>query len=342
VALWSEGAAQPELWRLVVTADRTPMAEKWDAAKLERRLAELFPGNHVALVPLSHEVLVKGDAASADEAERILAFVRGNVEHSPDVPPSRSIRLAAGTAGDQDAEHRTKVRVVDRLNVPPRPVVRVGLTVFALDRERLDALGVDLNALVGAGPRDAEPLPAAAEPLRAAALEAGEMRVLLDWLTDQGAATRVAQSSIATPAGHTVRFALSAVRQKVEGRVGQGAAPELTLAIVARPGERRGIRLRLDAEVETRAAVPHASAPDIRDLVRITRRFETESAVLTGQVVAAVLRPGAASAVTSIQVPLLGELAFPVTSGPQSGEPARESVPDVLIILAPESLPELP
>ncbi len=80
LTLWFDKSPEPLIY--LVNTVRDPSVDerrRSDVARLERKLAMLFPNSKVYLIPFSGKIVVKGQAHDAEEGARILQIIHGEV-----------------------------------------------------------------------------------------------------------------------------------------------------------------------------------------------------------------------------------------------------------------------
>ena len=80
LTFWFEDEEMPSIYEVAVVNDASLEEQRTlDFGRLERRLKTLFPNSQVAIIPVGTQVLVRGQAYDAEEAQNILQIVRAEV-----------------------------------------------------------------------------------------------------------------------------------------------------------------------------------------------------------------------------------------------------------------------
>ena len=206
LTLWFDKNPEPLIY--LVNTVRDPSVDerrRTDVAKLERKLALLFPNSKVYLIPFSGKIVVKGQAHDSEEAATILQIIRGEVgvpqpgmNGQPKAAACSSIPQAGKPA---DASQDT---IVNMLEIPGEFQVMLRVRIAELDRSQLRRMGVDLTHLMfderhwASGGRG--------KSASAGIFENKEIRAVMNGLMANGTAKILSEPVLTVVSGHSASF----------------------------------------------------------------------------------------------------------------------------------------
>ncbi|MGH7127504.1 MAG: type II and III secretion system protein, partial [Planctomycetaceae bacterium] len=175
---------------------------------LEEKLAYLFPNSKVYLIPLSHKIIVKGQAADAEEAARILQIVRGEVitQEGALITPAAATIDPAAAAGPYGAYGPLSSYIVNMLEVPGEKQIMLHVRIAELNREQLRQMGVDLNVLINNGRHILSTVNGGFPGAVTGIFENGEISVLINWLSSNGMVKFLSAPTLTVLSGHPASF----------------------------------------------------------------------------------------------------------------------------------------
>jgi hypothetical protein len=254
--------------------------------------------------------------------------------------------ILASAPGDGLAQPDAAVRIVDLLDAPPERRVRLRLMALEVDRDHLQDLKIDLQALLTRtdGPASTEPVselhgaPGVHDHLPIAEVfESAEIGVLVDWLVRNAASRVVARSTLVVPEGQTASFETAAALPAEPHR---GAGPEMldllsgfsaaARAVFTADGDDAPIRLDVWPEYNWQA-IDHDAGP--------LPEFHFWRSAAHG-----VIEPGQVLVVTNLassasgrRLPFLGELPSRSTqTAPRERGASAAPGTDLLLLIAAE------
>ena len=357
LALWFEGVEDPVIYLVKVIRDPSLEDQKRiDYGKLERKIATLFPDSKVYLIPLSHKVIVKGQARDSEEAAQILSIVRGEfIDQTGSLyGPQPGIGGAAGGVGGiggagggfnngtnnlLGGSDLLSGFIVNMLEVPGEYQIMLHVKVAELNRSMLRRMGVDIDYLINGG-RHAITAVAGGVPSTITGLfENGEIGVLINWLATNGTAKILAEPTLTVLSGHAASF-LAGGEFAVPTIIGvdgaQGTSTTFrgygtSLLVMPTIIDRDLIRMRIIPEFSQ--IDPSTSVNGIPGLN--SRRAQTTIELREGQTVAVAGLISRQQSTESTRIPFLGELPL---VGPVlfNAKRATEDESELLILVTPE------
>jgi pilus assembly protein CpaC len=343
LTLWFDKSREPLIY--LVNTVRDPSVDerrRTDFAKLERKLALLFPNSKVYLIPFSGKIVVKGQAHDSEEAATILQIIRGEVGASWGTSSAPAIRPASGCTACQQASGKPSDPpgdvLVNMLEIPGEFQVMLRVRIAELDRSQLRRMGLDLTHLLFDG-RHWAPGGKGRSSASAGIFENGEIKSVLNGLMANGTAKILSEPVLTVVSGHSASF-LSGGEFAVPNVVGvDGISGKQTTfhnfgtSLVVTP-------VVLDRDLIRMNIVPEFSQLNSGNTVDgipgiDTRRAETTVQLREGQtIVLAGLISHRMTTETS-HIRFLGDLPI---LGPKyfSGKRSKQDETELLILVTPE------
>jgi pilus assembly protein CpaC len=210
LTLWFDKSREPLIY--LVNTVRDPSIDerrRTDFAKLERKLALLFPNSKVYLIPFSGKLVVKGQAHDAEEAATILQIIRGEVGASTGTPNVPIVRPAANCTTCQQASGKPADSpsdvIVNMLEIPGEFQVMLRVRIAELERSQLRRMGVDLTHLLFDG-RHWAPGGRGKSSASAGIFENGEIKSVMNGLMANGTAKILSEPVLTVVSGHSASF----------------------------------------------------------------------------------------------------------------------------------------
>lgn len=207
LTIWFEDSPEPLIYLVHVIRDpNVEYQRKIDYGKLEQKLALLFPNSKVYLIPMSHKIIVKGQARDAEEASKILEMVRGEVINqlgSLGGPQPLNDPDARGALNPYDFGSSY---VINMLEVPGEHQVMLRVRIAELNRSQLRRLGVDLSYIFHNGAHAISAGVGGIPSTFTGLFEDGEIGVLLDWLASNGTAKILEETTLTVESGRQAMF----------------------------------------------------------------------------------------------------------------------------------------
>ena len=346
LTLWFEGNPNPLIY--LIDTIRDPDAEdqrKMDFGKLEKKLQILFPNSKVYLIPLTRRIIVQGQAADSEEAQRILAIVRGEfIDRNGSLGNNNDNDFGGGGFGfgRNGANNRSDDDdvIINMLTVPGEFQITLHCRIAELNRSMLRRMGVDLDQIMFNSARHSISSIAGGAPGTLVGMfENGEVNVLVNWLAGNGTAKILSQPTLTVLSGHSAsflsggEFAVPTVIG-IDGAQGQGTSFRgfgTSLLVTPTIIDRDLIRLQIAPEfsqVNNANAVGGIPGVD-------SRRVQTTVELREGQTIAlAGLYSHQARAETN-RIPWLGELPL---IGPTlfNAKDATQDETELLITVTPQ------
>ena len=156
--IWFEGQDDPLMYLVTVVPD--PALEerrRIDYGKIERKLAILYPNSKVYLIPMSHKIIVRGQARDSEEAARIMQIIRGEVLTQDGALfggyAGGDTGAGAGAYNDLNENNagfgdRLSSLIVNELQVPGEYQIKIRVRIAELNRSMLRQYGIDWNSVI--------------------------------------------------------------------------------------------------------------------------------------------------------------------------------------------------
>lgn len=207
VWLWFEGSETPLMYSVTVVRDPSlDEQRKIDLGKLERRLQVLYPNSKVYLIPLSHKIIVRGQARDPEEAARIMQVVRDElINQNGDLFLGGYYNNFA-TVGTSAFNDFLSGFVVNELQVPGEYQVMLRVRIAELNRSQARTYGLDWSAAINDARHVVTQSFAAAAPVLTGIFENGEISVALEALASNGSAKILSDSTLVTLSGEPAAF----------------------------------------------------------------------------------------------------------------------------------------
>ena len=361
--IWFEGHPVPAIYEVTVVRDEN-LEEQRRAhfARLERRLAELFPNSNVYLVPVGSQVLVKGQAYDPEEADQILQVVRSEVFRS--LTQFNGNDTNGGGAGSvfgnggqgqnqtQNGGRQFQDTIVNMLEVPGEYNIKMRVVIAEVSRNQLRDLGIDWNTLFNNGRHSVGvALGGASGTTLSGIFENGEINVLVKWLATNGTVTLLAEPTIVCMSGHSASL-LAGGEFAVPTIIGLGGGQNTSFrgvgtSMVVTPTV-------IDHDLIRLQIVPEFSAIDANSSVNgipgtTVKRVQTTVELREGQTLAI---GGLISRQMSTQInriPLLGDIPYIGSRLFHSKKSSEDEVellvlvtPEIVRAMEPDEVPPLP
>ena len=214
LTIWFEGNPNPLIY--LIDTIRDPDAENqrtMDFGKLEKKLQILFPNSKVALIPLTRRIIVKGQAADSEEAERILSIVRGEFIDRNGSLAGQGNQGAGFQAGNVGAGgfgngfNNQNQFIINMLTVPGEFQVVLHCRIAELNRSQLRRMGVDLDEIMFNNMRHSLASFAGGTPGTLVGMfENDEIGIMINWLAGNGTAKILSQPTLTVLSGHSASF----------------------------------------------------------------------------------------------------------------------------------------
>jgi len=350
--MWFEGETTPAIYEITVVRDENlENQRRSEFARLERRLAELFPNSNVYLVPIGDQVLLKGQAYDSEEADQIMQIARSEVLRSLNryAGDDQTNALNGGGGGGNVDQIQNQFLnnglsfndvVVNMLEVPGDFNIKMRVIIAELSRNELRDMAVDIPNLDLDGGRHvlSSALGAATGGTTMSGIfENGEISVLVRWLTTNGTATLLAEPTIVCMSGHSASL-LAGGEFAVPTIIGLGGGQNTSFrgvgtSMVVTPTviDRDLIRLQI---------VPEFSSIDgdnaVNGIPGVTvKRVQTTVELREGQTLALGGLITRQAATTVSRIPLLGDIPY-IGSRLFHGKNAAEAEAELLVLVTPE------
>ena len=180
LTLWFENDPNPVMYEITVTSG-TPKAKSPHGALVEvgQKLRTVFPRSRVQLIPVADQVVVKGQAYDAADAEQIMKILKAQF----------------GT------ERNT---VVNMMRVPGEAQVLLRVQIAELSRTQLRKLGVTCRDLLSRSHKAKSFGPTSAGI--SGVFETNEVSRMMRWLSSNGTISYLAEPTLTVLSGHSASF----------------------------------------------------------------------------------------------------------------------------------------
>jgi pilus assembly protein CpaC len=350
--MWFEGEPTPAIYEVTVVRDENlENQRRSEFARLERRLADLFPNSNVYLVPVGDQVLLKGQAYDSEEADQIMQITRSEVLRSlnryTDDDQNNALNGGGGGGGSgdqiQDQFQNGGINfsdiVVNMLEIPGDFNIKMRVIIAELSRNELRNMAVDIPNLDLEGGRHvlSSALGGATGTTLSGIFENGEISVLVRWLTTNGTATLLAEHTIVCMSGHSASL-LAGGEFAVPTIIGLGGGQNTSFrrvgtSMVVTPTviDRDLIRLQI---------VPEFSSIDgdnaVNGIPGVTvKRVQTTVELREGQTLALGGLITRQAGTTVSRIPLLGDIPF-IGSRLFHSKNSQEAEAELLVLVTPE------
>lgn len=345
VIVWFDQDEFPIIYEVETVEDPNVEEQKRvDYGKLERKLSVLFPNSKVYLIPFSYKLVVKGQAADAQEAAQILQLVRGEVVNQDGNLGGRQpggVDLRTGNSGSGGAGISSRDvasgYIVNMLEVPGERQIMVRVRIAQLSRSQARNMGVDFNVLFNNARHSITASMGGVPSQLSGIFENGEFQTFLNWLASNGTAKIIAEPALAVLSGHTASFisggefpvptALGLTGGQTTSFRGFGTTLSVTPSIT----DKDMIRMQITPEFSAINAGNGAGGVPGTDV----RRVSTSVELREGQT---IVLGGLISRQTNTEVtriPVLGEIPW---IGPRlfNTKLSTEDETELLIVVTPE------
>jgi pilus assembly protein CpaC len=349
--IWFEGEVTPAIYEITVVHDENlENQRRSEFARLERRLAELFPNSNVYLVPIGDQVLLKGQAYDSEEADQIMQITRSEVARSlgryTDDDQTNALNGGGGGGGGdqiQDQFQNGGINfsdvVVNMLEIPGDFNIKMRVIIAELSRDELRNMAIDIPNLDLDGGRHvlSSALGGATGTTLSGIFENGEISVLVRWLTTNGTATLLAEPTIVCMSGHSASL-LAGGEFAVPTIIGLGGGQNTSFrgvgtSMVVTPTviDRDLIRLQIVPEF---SSINDDNA--VNGIPGVTvKRVQTTVELREGQTLAlgGLITRQAATSVS--RIPLLGDIPY-IGSRLFHSKTSQEAEAELLVLVTPE------
>lgn len=349
LTLWFEGETEPAIYEMTVVRDASLEEQRTiDFGRLERRLTTLFPNSRVYLIPIGNQVIVRGQAYDAEEAQHILQIVRAEVLRSfgrlgDDDDNFGNLNLLAGGAGGAGNNNNLlgnqgfRDIVVNDLQIPGEYNVKMRVVVAEINRSELRNMGLDWNVLFNNARQSISGTLGGTPAILSGVFENGEISVFLNWLATNGSVTLLAEPVLVTMSGHSASI-LGGGEYAVPTIIGLGGGQTTTFrgfgtSMVVTPTiiDRDLIRLQV---------IPEFSSLNQDNAVQgipgtNVKRVQTTVELREGQTLAIGGLISRQTQTTVRRIPLLGDIPW-VGSRLFHAKNASEVETELLVLVSPE------
>ncbi|MFO0917951.1 MAG: pilus assembly protein N-terminal domain-containing protein [Planctomycetaceae bacterium] len=328
LTVWFEGQTDPLIFLVQVVRDPdSEIQRRLDYGDLERKINSLFPNSKIYLIPLSQQVIVRGQARDPEEAARILDVIHGEV-----------VNQERGSLDFASDDGFVSGFLVNELKVPGEFQVNVRCVIAELNRTQARKQGIDLSNLFHCGNwRHAEN--DGAPGARSGVFNNGDINRVVNWLAANGTAKILTEPNTTVLSGRPAEF-LAGGEFAVPTVVGiNGAAGQTTTfrgfgtSMLVTPTVTDHDLIRLTAIAEFSALNSRHSVNNIPGLD--TRRVQTTVELREGQTLALGGLLSQTMVTEVVRMPYLG--AIPKL-GPKFFSHKRSSLDEteLLILVTPE------
>lgn len=216
LTLWFEGEETPSIYEVSVVRDASLEEQRTiDFGKLERRLKVLYPNSTCALIPVGAQVLVRGTAYDAEEAQNILQVVRTEVFRSMgrfnDLDNGAGLNVfaasgnlaggAGGGGGNNGANSGFRDILINELVVPGEYNITLRVVVAELNRSELRNAGIDWRVLFNDGRHAVGSNMGGTPSTLSGIFENGEIQIFVRWLQSNGSIKMLAEPRLTVLSG---------------------------------------------------------------------------------------------------------------------------------------------
>lgn len=219
LSFWFEGEEMPSIYEVTVVHDASLEDQRTqDFGRLERRLKTLFPNSQVAIIPVGTQVLVRGQAYDAEEAQNILQIVRAEVFrtlgrnniNNDGTGGLNNLAMfgnfgAGGNGGGGNGQNNGfRDIVINELSVPGEYNVMMRVIVAEINRSQMRNFGLDWNvgfSINGSDQSVGGNLGGGVGSTLSGIFENGEIAVLVRWLQSNGTVKLLAEPTVTCMSG---------------------------------------------------------------------------------------------------------------------------------------------
>lgn len=348
LTLWFEDDDTPAIYEVTVVRDESLEQQRTiDFGRLERRLTTLFPNSRVYLMPVGNQVLVRGQAYDAQEAQQILQIVRAEVMRSMgrfgDLDDNGNFNLISnqGIAGNnqwnQFGNQGMQDIIVNDLQIPGEYNVKMRVIVAEVNRSELRNMGLDWNVLFNNARHSITGALGGTPSVLSGVFENGEIGVFLNWLTTNGTVTLLAEPVLVTMSGHSASI-LGGGEYAVPTIIGLGGGQATTFrgfgtSMIVTPTV-------IDRDLIRLMVVPEFSSLNTDNSVNgipgtNVKRVQTTVELREGQTLAIGGLISRQTQTTVRRIPLLGDIPY-FGSRLFHAKNAAEVETELLVLVSPE------
>ena len=359
--LWFEGSDEPLMYAVTTIRDSSLEEQRRiDYGKIERKLQLLYPNSKVYLIPMSRQIVVRGQARDPEESARIMQIVRSEVQVQDSdffgrgngayglgygggggggagfIDPNLN---GGGGGGFGNQNGFGNGRIVDELVVPGEYQIMVRVRIAQIQRSQLRRLGIDFNVLFNDARHIISSTALAVAPTLSGVFEAGQITVLIDALASNGTVKILEDATLTTMSGQPAAF-LSGGEFAVPTLVGiNGIGGQTTTfrgfgtSIIATPTmiDNDLIRLQIVPELsEINSGNTVGGIPGTN-----VRRVQTRVELREGQTIVLGGLFSRRTNTETTRIPLLGEIPL-IGDYLFNTKKATEDENELLIIVTPE------
>lgn len=217
LSFWFEGEEMPSIYEVTVVHDASLEDQRTqDFGRLERRLKTLFPNSQVAIIPVGTQVLVRGQAYDAEEAQNILQIVRAEVFrtlgrnniNNDGTGGLNNLAMfgnfgAGGNGGGGNGQNNGfRDIVINELSVPGEYNVMMRVIVAEINRSQMRNFGFDWQVAFNNSRHSVGgALGGATGTTLSGIFENGEIAVLVRWLQSNGTVKLLAEPTVTCMSG---------------------------------------------------------------------------------------------------------------------------------------------
>jgi pilus assembly protein CpaC len=226
VTLWLGTEDDSELLSMLVTVVKDSSAEdneRLEYGEIAAKINEMFPSSRIQLIPIANKVLVRGQAASNDEASKILQILQRSNSSNQNQGPFSGGQIAFH---DNLRAESGQIQLVNLLHVPGEKQVMLKVRIAELKRSGARELGTDFDLEI----KDfmfGSALGATANAFLSGTFSESNFNVMLGALIRTGNAKILAEPNLVTLSGKEATF-LSGGEFAVPTIVGVGGAQAST------------------------------------------------------------------------------------------------------------------
>ncbi|MCR9200763.1 MAG: pilus assembly protein N-terminal domain-containing protein [Planctomycetaceae bacterium] len=355
--IWFQGQTSPAIYEVsVVPDDNLEQQHGRRLGVLQAGISQLFPRSQVSLIPIGNQVILKGQAFDAHEAQQILKIVRAEVHRiTGPVPRATATGAVVRVSHTSSPQKVTDAAgpsdpVVNLLEVPGEFNVRMRVIIAEVSRTQLRDMGHSLNvtfnsASQGVGASIGGPTQCSLSGI----FNRGELSAFVRWLKTNKSVTLLAEPTIVCMSGHSAsllaggEFAVPTVLGLDGGQTTSFRGVGTSMLVTPTVTERDLIRLKIEPEFSALDGthvngVPGTSVKRVHTTVELR---EGQTLALAGLISrrtqAEVSRPPLLS-----RIPLIGRALQNKRASEEEVELLVLVTPEIVRGMEPDEVPPLP
>ncbi len=354
LTMWFEDDPDPVIYELTVIRDASLEEQRTiDLGRLERRLQVLYPNSLVNLIPLGGQVIVRGTAFDAEEAQNILSVVNVEIARSSgflstgDDMASSILGGGAGLGLNPNAQAGANgipsiplggaPLVINELVVPGEYNVSLRVIVAELNRSALKNFGINWDLVFSNGSTLGTGGTGGGGGTLSGIFNNGEISLMVNWLQSNGTIRLLAEPRIVVLSG-TGASILAGGEFAVPTVVGLGGGSSTSFrgfgtSLVVTPTviDRDLIRLQVQPEfssVNSSNAVAGIPGTNVKRVQTTVELREGQTFAIGGLISSQTL-------VEISRIPLLGDIPW---LGPRIFQSKANSLieTELLVLVSPE------